>query len=152
MSISYEEPGFDPTDVDDGTMPENVATLAEHIVGHRIVKAEQRVADIPWYPGSKYTDRETVLAFTIDDGRQVYLADTDDCCAYTELKNVLEHLPTVDHIITAVNTTDGYTRWHILADAGEVLELQVGWSAGNPFYYGYGFNIAVIDAPIEAQP
>jgi hypothetical protein len=27
------------------------------------------------------------------------------------------------------------------------LELSVGWSAGNPFYYGYGFSIGVTSAP-----
>jgi len=148
--ITYEEPNSGDIE-DDGTMPENVAELAGHVVGHRIVKAGNRVVDVPWWPGSTHYDRKTVLALTLDNGRQVCLADTDDCCAYTELEKVIEHLPTVDHIITAVNTTDGYTRWHILADAGEVLELQVGWSAGNPFYYGYGFTISVVDAP-EEQP
>jgi hypothetical protein len=27
---------------------------------------------------------------------------------------------------------------------GDVLELQVGWSPGNPFYYAYGFHIDVV--------
>lgn len=30
-------------------------------------------------------------------------------------------------------------------DMGDVLELNVGWSSGNPFYYAYGFNIRVTD-------
>jgi hypothetical protein len=51
----------------------------------------------------------------------------------------------VDHIILGVGTTDGYTTWHVYADAGDVLELAVGWSCGNPFYYGYGFTITVDD-------
>ena len=53
-----------------------------------------------------------------------------------------------------VGTTDGFTRWHIYADMGDVLELEVGWSCGNPFYYGYGFNItveSVADAVIESE-
>lgn len=40
-------------------------------------------------------------------------------------------------------TTDGYTTWHIYADFGDVMRLKVDWSPGNPFYYGYGFDIAV---------
>ena len=45
-----------------------------------------------------------------------------------------------------VGTTGEYTRWHIYADLGDVLELTVGWSCGNPFYYGYGFYIDVVPA------
>ncbi len=26
---------------------------------------------------------------------------------------------------------------------GDILELDVEWSAGNAFYYGYGFDIAI---------
>ena len=28
-------------------------------------------------------------------------------------------------------------------ERGDVLNLKVGWSAGNPFYYGYGFDIVI---------
>jgi hypothetical protein len=35
------------------------------------------------------------------------------------------------------------------------MQLKVGWSCGNPFYYGYGFDIQVEDIPsvaaLEAQ-
>ena len=48
-------------------------------------------------------------------------------------------------MILGVGTTDGYTTWHIFADMGDVLELTVVWSCGNPFYYGYGFTITVDD-------
>lgn len=37
----------------------------------------------------------------------------------------------------------GFTKWHIYADMGDVMELDVEWSCGNPFYYGYGFDIVV---------
>lgn len=84
---------------------------------------------------------------TLDNGEKVLLADTSDCCAYTSLESFLLHPERVDHIITGVGTTDKYQRWHIYADLGDVLELEVGWSAGNPFYYGYGFDIHVI--PID---
>ena len=73
------------------------------------------------------------------------LANTNDCCAYTELEAFLLHPERVDHIIMGVGTTDTYTRWHIYADLGDVLELTVGWSCGNPFYYGYGFDIDVVE-------
>ena len=140
----YPTEVLDP-DYDDGTMPANVATLAESVVGHRIVKAEKRVEDIPAYRGATYTRRRSWFAITIDDGREVRLADTSDCCAYTDLDAFLLHPERVDHVIMGVGTTDNYTRWHVYADMGDVLELTVGWSCGNPFYYGYGFDIDVID-------
>lgn len=115
-------------DEDNGTMPENVAKLTKHVVGHRIVSAikEGRAFQI-----------------TLDNGKRVVLENTNDCCAFTYLKAFLLHPERVDHIITGVGTTGGYTTWHIYADMGDVLEMTVGWSAGNPFYYGYGFNIRV---------
>jgi hypothetical protein len=115
-------------DEDNGTMPDNVAELSKHVVGHRIVSATTA--------GGGFT-------ITLDNGTSVELVDTDDCCAYTELQQFLLRPERVDHIITGVGTTDGYTTWHIYADMGDVLELSVGWSSGNPFYYGYGFAIRV---------
>jgi hypothetical protein len=129
-------------DDDDGTMAENVASLSEAVVGHRIVNVESGVTvERRWYG----TTSATVI--TLDNGKRVALADTDDCCAHTELEEFLLHPERVDHIITGVGTTDGYTTWHVYADAGDVLELTVGWSAGNPFYYAYGFDIRVEDIP-----
>lgn len=121
-------------DDDNGTMPENVAELSQHVVGHRIVSAATKGG---------------AFIITLDNGTSVELVDTDDCCAYTELQSFLLHPERVDHIITGVGTTDGYTTWHIYADMGDVLELSVGWSSGNPFYYGYGFSIGVIDTEAE---
>ena len=128
-------------DYDDGTMPDNVATLAEAVVGRRIISVEKDVElEKQRYYG--YSNKATVI--TLDDGTSVRLRDTDDCCAYTELEAFLLHADKIDHIITGVGTTDEYTTWHIYADMGDVLELTVGWSSGNPFYYGYGFNIDVV--------
>jgi len=124
---------------DDGTMPGNVATLADNVVGHKIVSAE-KMSD-----GTGYWQVGPSLRLTLDNGRQVSVRDTSDCCAYTELEAFLLHPELVDHVITGVGTTDEYSTWHIYADAGDVLELTVGWSSGNPFYYGYGFDIEVID-------
>jgi hypothetical protein len=124
-------------DDDDGTMPANVLKLREAVVGRRIVSVERRSV-----PGQYFgTDQGTFI--TLDNGREVRLVDTADCCAYTELENFLLHADRIDHIITGVGTTNGYTTWHIYADMGDVLELSVGWSCGNPFYYVYGFNISV---------
>lgn len=140
--VNYE-PETLGEDSDDGTMPGNVAELAEAVVGHRIVSVEKD-AEIPEAARSW---RSSGTALTLDNGKRVFLADTDDCCAYTELEAFLLHLELIDHIITGVGTTDGFTQWHVYADMGDVLELTVGWSCGNPFYYGYGFAISVVEAP-----
>jgi hypothetical protein len=127
-------------DEDDGTMPENVRALGEAVIGHRIVSVEKGVQ----VPG-QYCCITQGAVITLDTGRKVQFADTDDCCAYTELKTFLLHADRIDHVITGVGTTGGYSEWHIYADMGDVLELSVGWSCGNPFYYGYGFHITVLD-------
>ena len=127
-------------DYDDGTMLANVDGLREAVVGHRIVSVEKGVE----ITGS-YGWTETATVITLDNGRRVRLADTNDCCAFTELEAFLLHPEMVDHIIMGVGTTDGYSTWHIFADHGDILELTVGWSCGNPFYYGYGFDITVDD-------
>lgn len=117
--VNYPVEELDPNE-DDGTMPANVEELASYVVGHRIVSVVGNV-------------------ITLDNGKTVTLIPGGDCCAYTELEGFLLHPEMVDHIITGVGTTKGYSRWHIYADMGDILELSVGWSAGNPFYYGYGF-------------
>lgn len=127
-------------DDDDGTIVENVTKLGQNVIGRRIVNAEHGEVTHNHYPGER---TRPAFIITLDNGKQVALIDTDDCCAFTSLDKFLLHPERVDHIITGVGTTDGYTRWHIYADLGDVLELEVGWSAGNPFYYGYGFDIVV---------
>lgn len=123
---------------DDGTMPANVEKLRESVIGRRIVKVEQRE-----YRRWGYGPHEA-LFITLDDGTEVRLGDTDDCCAFTHLGEFLLHVDRIDHMVLGVGTTGKYTRWHIYADLGDILELQVDWSCGNPFYYGYGFDIEVI--------
>ena len=124
---------------DNGTMPNNVETLAEAVVGHRIVKVEQ--GDAPSEVYSWRSGYGTII--TLDNGKRVVLRDTDDCCAYTSLHGFFLNPELVDHVIMGVGTTDRYHTWHIYADYGDVLALDVGWSSGNPFYYGYGFDIEV---------
>lgn len=140
---SYPVETLDP-DEDEGTMPNNVAELAEHVVGQRIVSVEKNVLTRGRWG---YEGLATVI--TLDNGKRVALANTDDCCAYTQLDEFLLHPDRVDHVITGIGTTGGYTTWHIFADAGDVLELSVGWSAGNIGYYGYGFDIAVQDLAVQ---
>lgn len=128
-------------DDDDGTMVDNVATLSAHVVGHRIVEVERNVT-VP----ARYYGTTTGTALVLDNGKRVVLSDTDDCCAYTQLEDVILNLDKIEHVITGVGTTGGYETWHIYADLGDVVELKVGWSSGNPFYYGYGFDITVREA------
>lgn len=139
--MSYPPDALDPTTYqeDNGTMPENVAELAEAVIGRRIVSAEKGEC-----PG-KYGGTSYGLVLTLDNGRRVGLIDTSDCCAYTALESFLLNPQSVDHMILGVGSTGGYTTWHIYADFGDVMTLQVGWSCGNAFYYGYGFDITVED-------
>lgn len=125
-------------DDDDGTMPDNVTRLSESVIGHRITNIEKNTT-----APNRYGETETATIITLDNGNRVEMIGTSDCCAYTELEAFLLHPDRVDHIITGVGTTNRYTTWHIYADAGDVLELTVGWSCGNPFWYGYGFEIRV---------
>lgn len=136
----YPEDSVDP-DYDNGTMPDNVNELRQAVVGHRIVSAEK--GDIPG--GDRYWANDHGLVLTLDNGKRVTLADTNDCCAYTEVEEFFLDPASVDHVIMGVGTTDGFSTWHIYADWGDILKLQVGWSCGNPFYYGYGFQIRVIE-------
>ena len=126
----YPRETLDPDHDDDGTMPANVAELEDAVVGHRIVRVEQNGGDATIF---------------LDNGKSVKLISDGDCCAFTELESFLLHPDKVDHIITGVGTTDGYNTWHVYADMGDILELSVAWSCGNPFYYGYGFRIKVED-------
>lgn len=141
MTTTYEPEVLD-RDEDDGTMPESLDALRQAVVGRRIVSVEEGVK----VPGRYYvTDTATII--TLDDGRRVQLVDNSDCCAYTELESFRLHPERIQHAITGVGTTDGYTTWHIFADAGDIMEMKVGWSCGNPFYYAYGFTITVEDVP-----
>jgi len=118
-------------------MPKNVAALSSAVIGRRIVSAETKNTEF----GRNVLDQETVL--TLDDGTCVSLHATDDCCAFTSIGKFLLSPDSVDHMILGVGTTEEYTVWHIYADFGDVMTLEVNWSCGNPFYYGYGFDIRV---------
>lgn len=117
---------YDENDV----MPGNVEEFANEVIGHRIVAWVNRRGD---------------CSFVLDNGKVVKLISANDCCAGTDLVGIMEKLPTMDHVITAVKTNGLYTEWHIMAGMNEVLELAVDWSAGNG-YYMYGFIIEVEEA------
>lgn len=130
---------------DDGTMPANVDELRDAVIGRKIISAVKMDRRHRW--GGTYS----ALVLELDNGTQVELMDTSDCCAYTSLEKFFLDPRSVDHVILGVGTTEEYTKWHIYADFGDVMELEVGWSAGNPFYYGYGFHIAVKPLTIDGE-
>lgn len=126
-------------DEDNGTMVANVADLEDAVIGRRIIKAGHEMVEGRWGCSTE------AFVITLDDGRKVILEDGGDCCAYTSLQSFFLAPNSVDHMILGVGTTDEYTTWHIYADFGDIMQLNVGWSCGNPFYYGYGFDIRVTE-------
>ena len=135
---------------DNGTMPDNVDELRAAVVGHRIVKVNQGIRKVRDHFSKYAGEPDSSLTLTLDNGTEVLLIDTQDCCACTELAAFLLHPEMVDHVIMGVGTTDGYETWHIYADYGDILTLTVGWTCGNPFYYGYGFDIKVLPVEVTA--
>lgn len=131
---------------DDGTIVENVTDLRDRLIGRRIVKAEKR----NWKTTAEHMWREQGhgLVLTLDDGTCFAIQDEHDCCAYTVLEKWVFHTDQVDNAITNIETENGYTTWHVLADMKDVLTLDVKWSAGNAFYYAYGFSFPTV----EVQP
>lgn len=141
MTMTPYPPEVLSEDEDNGTMPESLEALRQAVVGHRIVSVETGVTMT--HPEYDWRDNAKGTVITLDNGKRVRLIGESDCCAYTEVDAFLLHPELIDHIIMGVGTTGEYTTWHIYADLGDVLELTVGWSCGNPFYYGYGFTITV---------
>lgn len=129
---------------DDGTMVDSLERVSAAVVGHRIISVDKESVTYQPYEGSTYTRTDTALVLTLDNGTKAAVIGVSDCCAYTDVESFLLHADTIDHVITGVGTTDLFTTWHFYADAGDVLEVKVGWSCGNPFYYGYGFNVVVL--------
>lgn len=146
--MNYEVEVLDEEE-DDGTMPENLEEFSDNVVGHRVVSVgpvvesdlEAVKKNVPYL----YMTNRNGLKLTLDNGKSVFLLNTEDCCAFTEVEDYILNLDKIDHVITGVGTTDGYHVWHIYADLGDIVTIDVGWSSGNPFYYGYGFKIVVID-------
>ena len=140
---NYVDPSVDRDWSDNGQMPGNVKDFAGVVVGRKIVSAEIATITRNRLCGVERTEEALVL--TLDNGARYAISDSYDCCAYTELQSCIFDIDQCDNIITDVATEDGYQKWHVLADFGDVLTLQVEWSCGNPFYYGYGFDIRKIE-------
>lgn len=122
-------------------MQGSVDELASNIVGQRIVAVERRNSE-PDENGYVGYGRSEETVFTLANGRQVILEDTDDCCAFTEVSS-FDFLEKSDNAVTRVEADEDFETWFIYADQVPVVHLGVSWSPGNPYYYGFGFNVRV---------
>lgn len=130
------------TDTGDDYLDENLADLRDAVVGHRIVKAEMRTVHSDLGRYGAYD--EYGLVITLDNGKEVVMCDTSDCCAYTGVNSFLMSEGFPNHVITSVRAENNYFEWFILAEGIPVMTLDVGWSEGSG-YYSYGFSISVRD-------
>lgn len=119
----------------DAVMQENAEELAKQVIGHRIVSVEEVTKTTAW-------SEEHYLEIHLDNGKVVFLEDSHECCAYTEVNKFLLNAENIDHVITGVSTENYYEIWHIYASMGDVLTLDVGYDPSNG-YYAYGFEITV---------
>lgn len=122
-------------DYESGVMREGVTALGEAVIGRRIVNAEKR----------GYWD----AVLTLDDGTEVTVHGDSDCCAYTQVES-LKFLADVDNVITRVEVDEEFETWHVYAESVPVVTLDVAWSPGNPYYYGFGFEIRVANKKEDA--
>lgn len=122
-------------------MQGSVDALASSIIGQQIVTVERRKAE-PGEDGYVPYGLSEETVFTLANGHQVILGDTDDCCAFTEVSS-FDFLEKSDNVITRVEVDEGFETWFIYADQVPVVHLGVSWSPGNPYYYGFGFSIRV---------
>ena len=131
--MSYEE-YYDP-ELEFESMDSGRESLEKAVVGRKIIKVEK--VEVPSEYGRTYETK-----FTLDNGREAFLCDTYDCCAFTKVEK-FSWLEDVDHVITSVKASEDFEEWFIYADSIPVVELEVGWSTGNPYYYGFGFGVRV---------
>lgn len=134
---------------DDGTMQRSAEELQKAVIGHRIIAAEKKFIKYRHSPyGREREDQGTYMVLTLDNQTEVILVELGDCCADTAVDAY--KLISTEHVITSVGTTNGFQKWFIYGSLGlgfdsskEVFGMDVDWSCGNPFYYGYGFEIIV---------
>ena len=93
-------------------MPENVRELADAVVGHKIIAAEKG-ASVTRISEWRQPYQVTGTVLHLDNGVRVMLADSGDCCAYTELEAFLLHRKRIDHVITGVGTTGAHHLAHL---------------------------------------
>lgn len=137
--MSYED-GYDP-EYEAGVMGDNAKLLESEVVGHRIVEVRKGYDYERCWDNSK-GHSDAGVTFVLDNGTEVALQSTNDCCAYTDVRD-FEFLTKTDNVITRVETQDNFEQWYIYAVELPVVSLGVDWSPGNLYYYGFGFNIAV---------
>ena len=138
-------------DYEDEVMEQSRRDFESRIVGRRIVSVEEQahiegpvVNASPSAWSSKAHAGTASLVLTLDNGVKVGLVENGACCAYTSLSKVVQNLPTMDHVITAVKADNErhVETWHVLAGMSDVLDIEIDWSDGTG-YYAYGFEIVV---------
>ena len=132
--MGYEE-GYDP-EYEAEVMGDNAKLLESEVVGHRIIDVREDK-----YNGG-YPVTGSGVTLVLDNGNEIEILATNDCCAYTDVRD-FKFLAKTDNVVTRVETQDNFEQWYIYAAEVPVVSLGVDWSPGNPYYYGFGFNIAV---------
>lgn len=118
---------------EDYEMDRSAEELSQAVVGHRIIGVGK--ADSSGWKGPG-------IVLVLDNGQQVVVRGSGDCCAYTDIYNWVFDIDKVDNVITKVETDDNYETWSIMAGADKVLGMDVSWSEGTG-YYMYGFTIEI---------
>jgi hypothetical protein len=126
--------------------------VRELLLGRRIVTAELGDFDVA---GSYWPAKGRLV---LDNGTEVFIRPNEGGCACSAGDYDLEHLASVDNVITSVRVADeqappdeyGYQsedahayRIYVVADAIEVNVLSVEGDDGNG-YYGTGYELFVI--------
>lgn len=102
--------------------------LSELLVGRRIVAA-------------------TSDTLTLDDGREVQVEGSSDCCAWGDA--TFGDLADSRNVITGVRSEDDESdekaRIFVLTDAGTALNVDQEWNSSNGYYF-YGLYLTVKEA------
>jgi hypothetical protein len=124
--------------------------IRDLLLGRRIVSAETgsfSVAARTWPATGR---------LVLDDGTEVLVRPNEGGCSCGAGDYSIEHLATVDNVITDVRTAEegeehwgdwaGAYRIYVVADAVEVNVLSVEGDDGNG-YYGTGYELFVVANP-----
>lgn len=134
----------------------NVQEITALLEGRRIVAAEAGDDIVMPKDDDAWWSHVTtpVGRLTLDDGTVIYVAGHEGGCSCSAGCYYLEHVATVDNVITAVRIKDspagdddmsgeGVYAIYVVADAGEINVAQFEGSDGNG-YYGTGFELVVV--------
>jgi hypothetical protein len=123
------------------------------LVGRKVVEANKVGMHIPMTVGHWRSESDGYII--LDDGTQVYVKGNEGCGGCDSGNYDLQHLATVDNVITSVRLatetscydeySDEYVSYRIFVYAGaeEINLMQVDGTDGNG-YYGTGYEITVI--------